>query len=600
MTKATAKLCMGCMAPLEGDTVCSHCGYDANLGYDANYIKPGTVLNSRYLVGRLVHKNGEGARYVGYDNSLSKTVWIHEYFPHSIAQRGEETGNILPVQGYGAQYKAHMSDFLDTCNEVKRLAATEPLIPIENVFSQNNTIYAVYQDIDAIPLETYLQQQGGQLSPGETAQLFTPLLSTISNIHSTGQIHRGICPYTVYIGKDNQLYLWHFALAATRTAGSELQAELFSGYSAPEQYSPSGWQGSWTDVYALGALLYRTMSGVVPPKSTLIGSGRPLQPLADLVMGLPKYMGDAVMDAMHVVTESRTQTVATLQTQLAQTGRGNTTVYDLNKVTRPDRSMPLHLSDTPASSTSQKETNKQDREEKGVSAKYVVLALLLTVIVLAGLIAAFMKVVYPSLAPNQPSTSQTDTQQPTTSPQLPTEELKLVPKFFGKRLEDLQSNPEYTDRFSFKVKEEHSEDWPIGTVYLQQPLEGTPIPEDGVITLTVSKGPLVLKMPDLTGLTQDAAKELLNTLDPSINATFFTKYDSQAEPGTVISTTPEAEAEFSPKQDVVIFVAPEASKQESAPPQRNNPPQSSSEAPSWLDQLRQNDQDSPPPIQFRN
>ena len=67
--------------------LCPHCGYDPNEIVDtAVYLKPGTVLNDKYLVGRALGYGGFGITYVGWDRNLSRKVCIKEYFPRNLSR----------------------------------------------------------------------------------------------------------------------------------------------------------------------------------------------------------------------------------------------------------------------------------------------------------------------------------------------------------------------------------------------------------------------------------------------------------------------------------------------------------------------------------
>ena len=81
-------LCMGCMEPIEDEQngVCPFCGYDDSSLNPPSYLQPKTVLDSRYIVGRLLSFNGESALYIGYDNTESTKVFIREYMPDAICQ----------------------------------------------------------------------------------------------------------------------------------------------------------------------------------------------------------------------------------------------------------------------------------------------------------------------------------------------------------------------------------------------------------------------------------------------------------------------------------------------------------------------------------
>ena len=77
MTPNDVKLCMGCMNPLpDGESKCPHCGYQEGMPHSLTYLEPGTVLKDRYLVGKVISKNGEGATYISYDQTEDKKVLI--------------------------------------------------------------------------------------------------------------------------------------------------------------------------------------------------------------------------------------------------------------------------------------------------------------------------------------------------------------------------------------------------------------------------------------------------------------------------------------------------------------------------------------------
>lgn len=556
---------MGCMSPLGEYIVCPRCGYDSSAPYDKEYRAPGAVLGGRYILGRLARKNGESAVYIGYDNSVKSRVWIREYFPRSIARRDPLSGDVLPLEGHGAQYKALMSDFVDICNEVKRMGVTEPVIPIENVLGDHGTVCAVYKDMNVVPLETWLAGQGGRLTAAEARDLLLPLFNTLSNIHARGVIHRGISPYTVYIGENGGLYLWDFCMSATRTAGSELEAELFNGYSAPEQYMVSGWQGTWTDVYGAAALFYRVVSGFVPPKSTLIGDQRPLAPLIDLVMDLPRNISDAVSEAMSPVAEARTQEIGAFVSQLVRTNLSSTAVYDVGKLNEVRQT---------------RERKRAERAEKRRRGTYVALGLVVTVALLIAVLYLVMRTWFPELvSPGSETSSRPGSSQSVSAPEeneadpgesAPPETVdKSMPSLIGQTADSVTSDPAYTNgRFLFSVTEDYNSQYPAGTIYDQSPPAGSVVQDGRTVILYVSKGKKLFIMPDLTGMTREEvshALAVLNEGEDDLAFSEFTRLVPGAEPDTVISTTPPAGTEFDPKSaTIIIFYAQESTVSEAS------------------------------------
>ena len=86
-------LCMGCMGNNEGRDVCPHCGYEEAMRPQPEDCLPlRTLLQNRYIVGRLLERNGEGIGYIGYDTVSDGPVYIREFMPYRLCGRNPETG----------------------------------------------------------------------------------------------------------------------------------------------------------------------------------------------------------------------------------------------------------------------------------------------------------------------------------------------------------------------------------------------------------------------------------------------------------------------------------------------------------------------------
>jgi serine/threonine-protein kinase len=559
------------MKPMEGDGLCPLCGYDNTQPNAPHTLQPGTIIAGRYAVGALQSQNSEGVTYIGYDGEGDHPVWIREYFPAAIASRDTQSGLVTPLPGCGAQYKALMSDMVDLCNAVKRLSVSDAVVPIEGVLSDNNTLYAIYKQLDIIPLEEHLAAVGGKIPVKNAIRMFQPLCDTMSNMHARGDLHRGISPQTVYIDRDEKLYLWGFSQAATRTGGSELEAELYNGYAAPEQYTSNGWQGPWTDVYAMAALFYRTVSGIVPPKSTMVGAQRIVAPLVDLVEDIPPAISEAVADAMGIAAGDRTQTMAGFSRKLILRGdltdTASTAVYDVGRVNRSrDKTR-----------AKAKETRQVKDSESGVSAKYILLALLCTVLLLGGFLWYVTTTFFPDLAEGRQQSSRPSSVVSTEQSSTPSsseesseeEEDKTVPQFVGSQYEQVIADESLAARFQFEKREEYNGNYPEGEIYDQTPVEGTLMVNKGIVILYVSKGTRILTMPDLAGLTLEEAEEEIilieeeNDGEIDLVLTPIDRYDAAVEPGKIISTMPFAGETFDPKETtlfVYVSLAPDVSE----------------------------------------
>ena len=160
--------------------------------------------------------------------------------PENISFRATNNRYILPYKNKEAQYKALMVDFIDLNKTLSTIS--QGIIPIKNIWAENNTIYVIKEYIDLISLKQYLDKISTHwLSWYQCKPLFLKLNTILSQIHKYGLIHRGVSPYNIYLSKnDKKVYLDGFCISCVRTANSELSDELYQGFSAPEQYQTNG------------------------------------------------------------------------------------------------------------------------------------------------------------------------------------------------------------------------------------------------------------------------------------------------------------------------------------------------------------------------
>ena len=250
---------------------CPNCGYTGNELFNTEYLPPDTPLTERYIVGRQISCNGGESVYIGYDLSGDRKVVIHEYMPRSFVTRDKQNYSLLVNPGFVVQYKAIKEDFTELANAIKELGLNfNGIVPVLDVFEHNNTVYSIEEYIDAKPLSDILRDCGGKMSWPVVKKMFVPFLGVLSKIHRHGVIHRGISPATILVDDAGTMWFSQFCVPPVRTDRSELESELFDGYSAPEQYSLNSWQGTWTDVYGIAAVIYNPAHG-----SNSDGCGKP-------------------------------------------------------------------------------------------------------------------------------------------------------------------------------------------------------------------------------------------------------------------------------------------------------------------------------------
>lgn len=541
------RFCSGCGSPFTGDARCQVCGCD---NIDREALPAGHLLNDRYRIEKLMTMTGESAVYSGYDNKAQGKVTISEYFPDTLSVR-DFNGQILPRKGCGAQYKALMSDYIDLCFDLKKLSVQEAVVPLEDVVYANNTVYAVYRHLSVVTLEEYLHRRGGKLEWARVRDLLMPLLNIVSNINTDGIIHRGISPYTVYLDKKGKLYLGGFAIAAARTDRSEISAQLYSGYAAPEQYTLSGWQGIWTDVYAVAAVIYRTLTGVHPPAADNRSVGKLWEP--DVLDGsVPEQVSQTLMSAMEIKVNRRIQSMEVLSFKLLENeNQERTTVY---ATVRP-QDVPAHLKNE------ERDTMSARRRRRG-GKPYMLLALIATTLALLGIIWFVMSNFYPELIgrekepPSNPSQSSSplfsDNEEDESGSAESMEEQE-VPNFVGQPIDAILGNAEMQARYEFNLKEEYSDEYEEGMVIKQSPEPGLKANTRITVLLTVSKGVEPVDMPDIIGRNVEEALKILDEL--KIKYDIIEVFDQREKDGVILRMNKAPGSPVIPEKDTVtIFV----------------------------------------------
>ena len=333
-------LCYGCMEQSSGEPVCPYCGYAADSPYLPAYLAPGVTLNSRYIVGKLLHYNGESALYIGYDTENDCKVLLREYMPDTLCRRVKDSSAVTVNQNAVAQYKTFMSEFVELNKTLARLRNLNHINPATDMFGDNNTGYVVFDYIEGQTLTDYLREHGGVLSWDQVKKMFPPIFTTLSLIHNAGLIHRGICPDNILITPKGELMITDFCVADERTLETELTPEIYSGYAAPEQYSTGKWQGTWTDVYGISALLYRILTGTVPVEaSTRLQNDNLPEPMI-LNPDIPGAVSTVIMSGLALSGDMRIQTVTELVTGLFDQ-QADTHISQTQPIPIP----PQHISD---------------------------------------------------------------------------------------------------------------------------------------------------------------------------------------------------------------------------------------------------------------
>ena len=232
-------LCPHCLQPLDNGYhgECVHCGRSLENRNPEGALPLGTQLGGKYTVGAYLSADGDGLSYRGVLNAEKRFVLIKEYFPVTLCNGRSASGALMPKEEKEVLFKTSRMDFKDLYDDLHNLTPATGLSTILDVMEENNTVYAVEESEKGMTLSHYLHLRSRTLTPAEARTLLQPIMEGVALLHTSGLIHRGICPDNILLPIDGTARLTGYGTLALRTGGSELKSQLYPGYAAPEQYS---------------------------------------------------------------------------------------------------------------------------------------------------------------------------------------------------------------------------------------------------------------------------------------------------------------------------------------------------------------------------
>lgn len=471
-------LCPHCLEPVRSGYhgSCPNCGKSLENHNPEGALPLGTQLGGHYTVGEYQSADGDGLCYRGVDNDERRFVLIKEYFPVTLCNGRSPDGDLMPKEGREVLFKTSRMDFKDLYDDLHRITPATGLSQILDVMEENNTVYAVEETEKGMTLTHYLKLRARTLTPVEARTLLQPVMEGVALLHKAGLIHRGICPDNILLPIDGAARLTGYGTLALRTAGSELKSQLYPGYAAPEQYSAAEFSGRYTDVYALAAVTYRLVTGQVPVAAPQRKVRDSMENAHSLESGVPTYFSQVLTCAMRLDPAKRMQTVPELMSALTD----------------------------PTVANAMFEKGENQVSTKKILAASMVVIFVLVVLLLWSLLKGGKG---SDTKPAVSGAASTGTSASSTA----NSDVEVYPDLVGKNYKtDIKNSTLYT-HYRIAMTEDFSSTVPEGCVIRQEPVAGTLVTEQApTIQLVVSKGPMLVEMPDIIGWTQNNASKKLD------------------------------------------------------------------------------------------
>lgn len=484
--------CYSCMKELaEYQTVCEECGYAVNNSPKEPYhLIPGTIIQGRYLVGKVLGYGGFGVTYVGLDLVLEKKIAIKEYLPTDFSTRMPGQTLLTVYSGESSeQFTAGLESFIQEARRLAKFNDLPGVVEIMDSFTSNNTAYIIMEFLDGETAKTRLENNG-VFSFDDAVALIVAVLDTLQEVHKSGIIHRDISPDNIFITKDGEIKLLDFGAAryATTTHSKSLSVILKPGYAPEEQYRTHGNQGPWSDVYAAAATLYKLITGITPEESLERLAKDELKEPSALGVKISKDAENALMNALNIKVEDRTSSAADFKQAL--------------------------ISNTPVLRNLIKQ-KKQDVGKWPIGLRLGVVTVIGIVITVAALIA----------------TGVLDPDMANWTTNLP-EGMINAPGILNKTIEIAEKQVTDKKLILKIVDKQNSEKAKSNTVMLQDPLPGRLVAYGDVLSVVISAGQEQIFVPNVINFAKDDAVKLLQKVGFKVK--IEEKEDKEYAVGTVL------------------------------------------------------------------
>ena len=308
--------CLGCMEDFRGYP-CPGCGFDPEKDKHMEYALPlQTILYGKYLVGKVLGQGGFGITYIGWDIALERKVAIKEYYPSGQVSRSPGTRNLTWYTTEAAE-QAHRDGiqmFLKEARKMSKVDGIPGVVRVLDLFQENGTAYIVMEFIEGVTLKAKLQQTG-PLPWEQVREIFLSAIQTMAQVHKAGLVHRDLSPDNIMLLPDGSVKILDLGAAkdlSINSGASSMQVAK-SGFSPLEQYTQRGGSGPWTDVYAMAATIYFTLTGKIPPIAIDRAEDDTISWVIPRLDTLPRQALEALKKAMVVSAKKRTQSMEELE-----------------------------------------------------------------------------------------------------------------------------------------------------------------------------------------------------------------------------------------------------------------------------------------------
>ncbi len=232
------------------------------------------LQNGKYRVERRIASGGFGNTYEVTNIEFEERMALKEFFMKGISER-EADSTMVSVSNTlnKGQFEAQKEKFKKEARRLRRLHNPH-IVQVHDLFEENGTAYYAMDYVDGESLSTRLKRTQQPVPEAEVKAILMQVLDALEEVHAQGIWHLDLKPGNIMVDVGGTAKLIDFGASKQMSASDGYTTTTTSlcytpGYAPTEQIDQKmELIGPWTDLYALGATLYKLLTNIDPPTSS--------------------------------------------------------------------------------------------------------------------------------------------------------------------------------------------------------------------------------------------------------------------------------------------------------------------------------------------